>query len=69
MIEALNFVCSDIKLVIVGDGPERKSLEGLVEKYKLQNKIDFKGRLPLVETRKVKVLSITLAYKAKFMLK
>ena len=35
--------CPNFKLIIVGDGPERKSLEALAKKQKISNKIIFTG--------------------------
>ncbi|MDI6591319.1 MAG: glycosyltransferase family 4 protein [Patescibacteria group bacterium] len=43
----------DFKLVIVGDGSERKNLELLTSNLKLQNKVEFKGRLSLKETKEI----------------
>jgi len=36
----------DIKLLIVGDGPDKKKLEKLTEKLKLANNVVFTGRIP-----------------------
>ena len=35
------------KLLIIGDGPERKNLEKLVKKLKLNDKVIFTGKVPL----------------------
>lgn len=43
----------DFKLMIVGEGPERKNLESKVEALSLGNKVEFKGRLSLEETKNV----------------
>lgn len=38
---------TNIKLIIVGDGTERKKLESLVEKFKIKNRVKFTGKLSL----------------------
>ena len=46
LIKAINLLKDDypkIKLVIVGDGPYKKSLEDLIHKLNLENKIEFLG--------------------------
>jgi glycosyltransferase involved in cell wall biosynthesis len=37
---------SRIELVITGDGPERRSLESLVKRHRLESTVRFTGRLP-----------------------
>ncbi len=37
---------NDVSLTIVGDGPQRRELEALVESLGLQNRVEFLGRLP-----------------------
>lgn len=44
-LELLN-LNQDTKLIIVGDGPERKALEGLARSKGLSKKIEFVGNLP-----------------------
>ncbi len=39
---------SEIKLIIVGDGPHRKNLESLVQKLKIEANVKFAGFLPAV---------------------
>jgi len=43
-LEGLN-----LRLVIVGDGPERESLLRLCERLKVADRVDFRGRLPAEE--------------------
>ena len=46
LVEAVNIVkrqINNIKVVVVGEGPERKNLEELVKNYNLQKNIDFVG--------------------------
>ncbi|MCJ7696747.1 MAG: glycosyltransferase family 4 protein [Thermoplasmata archaeon] len=48
LINALNILCNqipDLKVVIVGDGPERNSLRRMVHNYKLEKYITFTGFL------------------------
>ena len=42
----------DSKLLIVGDGPERKNLENLVKELKLESKVIFTGKVPLKDVAK-----------------
>ncbi|MDI6591320.1 MAG: glycosyltransferase family 4 protein [Patescibacteria group bacterium] len=49
LIKAFNIVKSQIvncKLLIIGEGSERKNLENLVEKLNLKNKVKFLGQIP-----------------------
>lgn len=46
LIQALHKMSQKIPLTIVGDGSERKNLEGLVEKLNLQNYVKFTGWIP-----------------------
>ena len=49
IIEAMGIITdrhNDVKLVIVGDGPDRERLRKLVQKLKLQNSIYFLGKIP-----------------------
>jgi len=43
VIKALEYLPENIKFLILGDGPDRKMLEDLVVKLKLQNRVIFKG--------------------------
>jgi len=43
----------DFKLIIIGDGKEKESLKNLSSNLKIQNKIEFKGKLSLKETKDV----------------
>ena len=54
LIEAFDRISADIDaiLTIVGDGPERRSLEKLVESKGLQNKVIFKGKVSNEELRR-----------------
>jgi glycosyltransferase involved in cell wall biosynthesis len=45
LIEALNYVEQDARLVIIGDGPERDNLEDLTDELNLTNKVEFTGML------------------------
>ncbi len=40
------FHASSFKLVIIGDGQERKNIEALIKKYKLEDKVHLLGRIP-----------------------
>nr|WP_282189228.1 glycosyltransferase [Maribellus sp. YY47] len=53
-ILAMHYI-DDAKLVIAGDGDIRTQLEELVAKEKLENKVEFKGRLPLEDLSKLTV--------------
>jgi glycosyltransferase involved in cell wall biosynthesis len=53
LIEAFAMVKSDFKLVIAGEGPERKNLESKIKELGLENKIELKGRLPLNEVKNI----------------
>jgi glycosyltransferase involved in cell wall biosynthesis len=46
-IKRLESTISEIELKIYGDGPEKKNLEILVEKLKLQDKVKFIGLIPM----------------------
>lgn len=41
------------KLLIIGEGPEKKRLEFQTKSLKLEDKVEFKGRLSLRETRNI----------------
>lgn len=41
------------KLIIIGDGKEKENLENLSSNLKIQDKIEFKGKLSLKETKDV----------------
>lgn len=43
----------NFKLTIIGEGPERKNLESKVKSLNLGNKVEFKGRLSLEETKNI----------------
>ena len=43
----------EFKLVIIGDGPEKGNLKSQISNLKIQDKVEFKGRLPLKETRNI----------------
>ena len=44
---------SDFKLIIIGDGKEKENLKNLSSNLKIQDKIEFKGKLSLKETKDV----------------
>ena len=44
-LKQIDFEDNNIKLFIVGDGPERQNLEILVKKLKLENHVVFTGQL------------------------
>jgi len=43
LISALKDLKKDFKVIIVGDGPDRKKLENLVKEYNLENRVIFTG--------------------------
>ena len=43
----------DFKLIIIGDGKEKENLKNISSNLKIQNKIEFKGKLSLKETKDV----------------
>jgi glycosyltransferase involved in cell wall biosynthesis len=43
----------EFKLVIVGDGSEKKNYELRITNYELTNRVEFKGRLSLEETKNI----------------
>ncbi len=47
LIKALALLPSDVRLKIIGDGPERRPLERLAARLKVVKRIDFLGVLPL----------------------
>lgn len=49
VIKAMRYVRSDIRLKIVGDGPEMDAYRKLAHEYRVQKKIDFCGRVPDAE--------------------
>ena len=56
LIDAFREVSDDFpefKLVIIGDGSEKEALENKVSGIGLGNKVEFKGKLPLGETKEV----------------
>lgn len=53
LIEAFLLVKDDAKLYIIGDGPELKRLESLIEKNQLGDQIELLGRLNRDEINKV----------------
>ena len=47
LIEAItNLQFTNFQLLIIGDGSERKNLEGLAEKLNLEDKVKFLGEIP-----------------------
>jgi glycosyltransferase involved in cell wall biosynthesis len=50
LLEALNkIITSNFTLSLVGSGPEEKNLQGLVERFNLNEKVHFLGRIPLAK--------------------
>jgi len=45
LIKSLEYLSPATKLFLVGDGPEKNSLEKLVEKLKLENRVIFMGKI------------------------
>jgi glycosyltransferase involved in cell wall biosynthesis len=45
-IRALVHAAGSVRLVIVGDGPERPRLEALARRYRVSKRVEFKGRVP-----------------------
>ena len=48
-IEVLNSICKkydNVKMVIVGDGPDKEKLDKLITKYNLEDKVIFTGKVP-----------------------
>ena len=43
----------DFKLILIGEGPEKEKLKVKSQKLKIIDKVDFKGRLSLEQTRKI----------------
>lgn len=43
LIEAIRNIQEDFVLFIIGDGPEKKNMQNLIEKYSLENKVIFFG--------------------------
>jgi glycosyltransferase involved in cell wall biosynthesis len=48
-LRALTHAAETVRLVIVGDGPERRHLETLAKRYGLSHRVEFKGRVPHAE--------------------
>jgi glycosyltransferase involved in cell wall biosynthesis len=46
LIHAMKFVPDELRLVIAGDGPDRKALERLTERLSLSDRVEFLGRVP-----------------------
>jgi glycosyltransferase involved in cell wall biosynthesis len=47
LIEAISLIKDkNIKLIVVGDGPERKNLELIKDKYDLKDRVIFVGKVP-----------------------
>jgi glycosyltransferase involved in cell wall biosynthesis len=46
LIHAMAFTPDKVRLVIAGDGPDRKALERLADKLGLSDRIEFLGRVP-----------------------
>lgn len=53
LLQAVSRLTIPFKLVIVGDGPERKRLEKLVDELNLNGKVVFLGRKSHIETLKI----------------
>jgi len=45
LIKALQYLPEKIKLIIIGDGPQKKVLEETIDKLKLKDRVIFKGRV------------------------
>jgi glycosyltransferase involved in cell wall biosynthesis len=48
-LRALAHAEETVRLIIVGDGPERSHLEALARRYRLLKRVEFKGRVPHAE--------------------
>jgi glycosyltransferase involved in cell wall biosynthesis len=46
IVSILSIYFPGIKVVICGDGPERESLNGMVQEHRLENNVQFTGELP-----------------------
>lgn len=56
VIEAANYFKNDIedfKIIVVGDGPDRKKIEAMIEKYNLQDKVFLLGRVQYFDLPKL----------------
>ena len=49
LLETLHKKLRDIKLIIIGTGPEEEGLKKLSNEMKLQNYVEFKGRISSIE--------------------
>jgi glycosyltransferase involved in cell wall biosynthesis len=45
-VRALAYTAEDVRLVVIGDGPERARLEALARRLRVWARIQFRGRLP-----------------------
>jgi len=61
MIEVISKLDYNIKLFIIGDGGERKNIEGLIYKYNLENRVTLAGvkNDPLKYLKKAKLFVLT----------
>lgn len=65
VIKAVNMIKnlqSKVKLIVVGDGPYKKTLEAFVEKLNLQNNVEFKGYVSAEEKTKIIAASHALVF-------
>lgn len=58
LIEAMNKIQNpNIKLLLVGDGPEKKQIQQLIKKYNLDNRVKLLGKVSTEEKYKLLLLS------------
>ena len=48
-LEALSYTPEDVRLVVVGDGPERGALEARARRLNIAHRVDFRGWVPRAE--------------------
>ena len=66
LVEAMTQVHEDIKLVLVGDGPIKNSLQKQIQSRNLQDAIELKGAMPKVEALKIMEESFALVLPSHF---
>lgn len=49
LLESMTFLPDSIKLIVLGDGPERGSCQGLVRRLGMEKRVEFRGFVPIAE--------------------